>query len=117
MPRSPSPYRERVNNTYRGKVALCFHCRLTQSLTLEEEEAPLVFIEHYDVERYGDRIAERYYYHGFPKADQVRSVPSDVKGVQVQELCPGSGTKPIPLAHKFPDGTALPRHRYYSHRW
>ena len=115
MPRSPSPYYERVNQTFRGKVATCFHCRLAIGLTLEEEEPPLVFIEHYDVERYGDRPSERYYNYGFAKANQVRRVPSDVRGVQVEELCPGTGTKPIPLAHKFPDGTALPRYRYY--RW
>ena len=51
--------------------------------------------------------------HGFAKSNQVRRVPSGHPNVQVQELCPGSGTKPIPLAHKFPDGTALPRYRYY----
>ena len=53
MHRNPSPYYERVNRTFRGKVATCFHCRLTIGLTLEEEDPSLVFIEHYDVERYG----------------------------------------------------------------
>ena len=117
MPRNPSPYYERVNRTFRGKVATCFHCRLTIGLTLEEEDPSLVFIEHYDVERYGDRPTERYYNFGFPKANQVRTIPccGDPPNVMVQELCPGTGTKPIPLAHKFPDGTALPRYRYY--RW
>ena len=115
MPRSPSPYYERVNQTFRGKVATCFHCRLAIGLTLEEEEPPLVFIEHYDVERYGDLPREHdwHFNHGFAKSNQVRRVPSGHPNVQVQELCPGSGTKPIPLAHKFPDGTALPRYRYY----
>ena len=86
MPRSPSPYRERINNTYRGKVALCLHCRLPVGLTLEEEEPPLVFIEHYDVERYGDLPREHdwHFNHGFAKQNQVRIVPSGHPTVQVQ---------------------------------
>ena len=116
MPRSPSPYYVRKNNTYRGKVATCFHCRLPQSLVLQGGEGtPLVFIEHYDVERYGDLPRERewHFNHGFAKQNQVRRIPSIVG--EIQELCPGTETEPIPLAHKFPDGTALPRFRYY--RW
>ena len=113
MPRNPSPYFERVSRGYRGNVATCFHCRLTVAIS-PAENGDMVFIDHYDVDRYGDRPHETWYgMHGTARSNRIRRIP-DAGNAQIliEELCPGTGTEPIPLAWRFPDGTALPRYRY-----
>jgi hypothetical protein len=88
----------------RGSTAICFHCRTTQRLDRDW----LYFIEHYDCQRTGDNGGKNAGYHaywnGIPKLHQYRKMSDGT-----DEICPGSGTAPIPIAHEFPEGTRLPR--------
>jgi len=72
-----------------GRKAVCFHCRC--SIRLDQNTGD--FHEHYDVDR-------NHVLRGRSRAQIV------IDGVA--QVCPGSDTKPIPLAYKFPDGEALP---------
>jgi hypothetical protein len=77
-----------------GRVAICFHCRTSVRLNNDNEGE---FLEHFDVRR-GDAA-----YYG--RRQDIREVGGEA------ETCPGSGTQPLPLAYKFPDGDPLP-YRY-----
>ena len=103
MPKNPSPYWERVQ----GRSAICFHCRMTQRI---DED---VFIDHWDLARTGDNPKGRGWYtsNGVALDHRYRRI-----GTGEHELCPGSGTAPIPIAYQFPDGSVMPRWRYYG-RW
>ena len=97
-PRPPNYY---VRAT--GWQAICFHCRLR--VRTEERRYPIpgqngerVFRRHSDVERYGNLNGE------VGKPGRYRDTPRG------EEECPGSGTMPIPLAYKFPDGAKLPHY-------
>ena len=73
-----------------GRVAICFHCRTSVRLNNEGEGE---FRDHFDIERTD------------PRRSRVKS-PITIMGEN--QLCPGSGTQPLPLAYKFPDGDPLP---------
>ena len=89
-----------------GRQAICFHCRLRQRT--EDKQFPIpgqdqqkVFAHHTDVERYDNMqgaVARRGRYRNTPLGEDV---------------CPGSGTVPIPLAYRFPDGAKIPA--YYNY--
>ena len=76
-----------------GRVAICFHCRTSVRLNNDNEGE---FLEHFDIER--TTLNRRGIKH-----------PLSIMGEN--QLCPGSGTQPLPLAYKFPDGDPLP-YRY-----
>ena len=103
MPKNPSPYWERVQ----GRSAICFHCRMTQRF---DED---VFIDHWDLEGTGVNPSNRYWHttKGVALDHRYRRI-----GTGEHELCPGSGTDPIHIAYQFPDGSVMPRWRYYG-RW
>lgn len=104
---SPSPYFVRERKNWRGYgSAVCFHCRLHANTDAEG-----VFQEHHDVVRTGDDPRERHRYghqDGWARAHRYRYIPDENQ----PEICPGSGTAPIPLAYRFPDGTKVPRWYY-----
>ena len=101
---TPSPYVVRERKNWRGYgSAVCFHCRLPANTAAEG-----VFEEHHDVVRSGDDPRERHRYAGWARANHYRVIP----GENQPEICPGSGTAPIPLAYRFPDGTKVPRWYY-----
>ena len=76
-----------------GRVAICFHCRTSVRLNNDNEGE---FLEHFDIDRTD------------PRRSRVKH-PVTIMGVN--QICPGSGTQPLPLAYKFPDGDPLP-YRY-----
>ena len=101
---TPSPYVVREQKNWRGYgSAVCFHCRLHVNTDAEG-----VFAEHYDVKRNGDdpHFRSRYGGHndGWARANAYRYIPDEHQ----PEICPGSETKPIPLAYRFPDGCKIP---------
>ena len=101
---TPSPYYVRERKTWHGYgSAVCFHCRLHVNT-----DADYKFAEHYDVIRTGDDPRERQRFAGWARANHYRVIPGDNQ----PEICPGSGTKPIPLAYRFPDGVKVPRWYY-----
>ena len=105
---TPSPYVVRRRENWQGNgSAICFHCRLHVNTNAEGE-----FEEHHDVVRTGDDPRERWnrYGHqtGWPRPNRYRYIPED----NHPEVCPGSETKPIPLAYRFPDGCKVPRWYY-----
>ena len=76
-----------------GRVAICFHCRTSVRISLEGDgDIPGLLRDHFDIER-----------------ASPRRKPITIMGEN--QLCPGSGTQPLPLAYKFPDGDPLP-YRY-----
>ena len=87
-PIETTPYKERINHW--GGSAVCFHCR--QSIRLDDERN---FQEHWDSQR-----------DNFGRAIWYGRNPLTVRGERV--MCPGTGTAPIPLAYKFPDGSRTP---------
>jgi hypothetical protein len=87
-PGDQAPYTARYSNY--GRLAICFHCRCVTRL--DQDAGNGTFLEHSDVDR-----------------TSPRRTALSIKGVV--QTCPGSGTTPIPLAYKFPDGDPLP---YYS---
>ena len=85
-----------------GSYAVCFHCRCR----IRRQQRPIgdhsygEFPNHTDVERF-TRLGE--------EGENAR--PGRQKFTPLgEEICPGSGTKPIPLAHKFPDGGRIPHY-------
>ena len=91
-----------------GRDAICFHCRLR--VRTEEKQFPIpgqdqlrVFTRHIDVERYSKQEVQG----AVARRGRYRDTPLG------PEECPGSGTVPIPLAFRFPDGAKLPH--YYNY--
>ena len=93
-PGASAPYTERYAN--RRRLAVCFHCRSVMRLDQDADDG--TFLEHFDVDRTN------------PKPGRFGH-RATIKIQGVDQICPGSGTMPIPLAYKFPDGEPLP---YYS---
>ena len=92
-PGDQSPYTARYSNY--GRMAICFHCRSV--MRLDQEAGDGTFMEHFDV-------------------DHTNRRGRNLARVQVQgvnQICPGSGKMPLPLAYKFPDGDPLPYHSRY----
>ena len=89
-----------------GRDAICFHCRLR--VRTEEKQFPIpgqdqlrVFTRHIDVDRYDNMQG------AVGRRGRYRDTPLG------PEECPGSGTVPIPLAYRFPDGAKIPA--YYNY--
>jgi hypothetical protein len=90
-----------------GNQAVCFHCRCRIGRE-GEVRGQGVFRMHFDVSRY-KRLGEQ---GEIARPGNYRNIPCIVPGQQLleEELCPGTGTMPIPLASRFPDGGKMPRY-------
>ena len=89
MPPTPPAYFIRQDR----HSAVCFHCRAHQRTDPEGD-----FYEHHDLQRHS------------PSGMAYRGRYRLQKDANQPEICPGSGTKPIPLAYRWPDGAKMPRH-------
>ena len=105
----PPQYTTRLSGSY----AVCFHCRC-RIRRQQRRDWPIgenrgvgdpygEFPHHNDVQRYS-RLGED---GETARPGSPRLAP---EGTGEFEKCPGSGTMPIPLAYKFPDGGRIPRY-------